>query len=192
MAKKRTKPATIALNPHERNPNSMTDADKAMLAKSLAEHGDLSGIVWNRANGKLVGGHQRIDVLRRLGSGSVPVAIDRELPKPTAQGTVGWGHIEFAGESYPVRVVEWPEPRHQAAMIAANRFGRIGVDDMATIKDLLQELDDGSLDMELTGYSAAAIEELMTQFHIPDSNKPIDEDGMKDTTNECPKCGFKW
>jgi hypothetical protein len=27
---------------------------------------------------------------------------------------------------------------------------------------------------------------------IPQGNKPIDEDAMKDTQNECPKCGFKW
>ena len=187
------KPAEkIDLTAHERNPNSMGDADKAMLAKSLAEHGDLSGIVWNRKNGKLVGGHQRIDVLRRLGSGSVPVVIEKELPKATAQGTVGWGRVEFGGESYPVRVVEWDEDRHAQAMIAANRFGRIGVDDAAVIKDLLQELDDGSRDMDLTGYSEKALEELMTQFHIPDENKGIDESAMADTSNECPKCGFRW
>ena len=27
---------------------------------------------------------------------------------------------------------------------------------------------------------------------IPEENKPIDEEGMKNTKNECPKCGFKW
>lgn len=27
---------------------------------------------------------------------------------------------------------------------------------------------------------------------IPEENKAIDEEGMKDTQNECPKCGFKW
>lgn len=27
---------------------------------------------------------------------------------------------------------------------------------------------------------------------IPDENKAIDEESMKDTENECPKCGFKW
>jgi hypothetical protein len=27
---------------------------------------------------------------------------------------------------------------------------------------------------------------------IPDGNKPIDEEEMKNTQNECPKCGFKW
>ena len=27
---------------------------------------------------------------------------------------------------------------------------------------------------------------------IPEGNKPIDEDDMENTENECPKCGFKW
>jgi ParB-like chromosome segregation protein Spo0J len=27
---------------------------------------------------------------------------------------------------------------------------------------------------------------------IPEENKSIDEEGMADTKNECPKCGFKW
>lgn len=27
---------------------------------------------------------------------------------------------------------------------------------------------------------------------IPADNKDIDEESMKDTKNECPKCGFKW
>jgi hypothetical protein len=27
---------------------------------------------------------------------------------------------------------------------------------------------------------------------IPEENKPIDEDAMTQTENECPKCGFKW
>jgi ParB-like chromosome segregation protein Spo0J len=27
---------------------------------------------------------------------------------------------------------------------------------------------------------------------IPGENKQIDEEGMADTKNECPKCGFQW
>lgn len=34
--------------------------------------------------------------------------------------------------------------------------------------------------------------ELPGHYLIPDENKPINEDTMKDTKNECPSCGFKW
>ena len=29
-------------------------------------------------------------------------------------------------------------------------------------------------------------------YEIPDNNKEINEEEMKQTKNECPKCGFKW
>jgi hypothetical protein len=47
------------MKPDPRNPNRMTDADKGRMKASLAEFGDLSGIVINRRTDQLVGGHQR-------------------------------------------------------------------------------------------------------------------------------------
>jgi len=38
--------------------------------------------------------------------------------------------------------------------------------DLPTLKDLLQELDDGSVNMDLTGFNETEIEDLMTQFHV--------------------------
>ena len=45
----------------------------------------------------------------------------------------------------------------------------------------LGELEEWGLDMKW-----------MEETAIPEGNKPIDETAMKDTENECPKCGFKW
>jgi len=45
-------------------------------------------------------------------------------------------------------------------------------------------------DVDLAAWGVPLPEDWMTP--IPDENKPIDEDGMKDTADECPKCGFKW
>jgi hypothetical protein len=165
---------------------------KAIMAKSLAEFGDMAGIVVNRRTGLLIGGHQRTDVLK---DGRLDVA---DLPAPEPDGTVARGHLEHGGRRYAVRVVDWSEDRAHAALLAANRFGRMGQDDAALLKDLLEQLDagqttdDGQLLADLTGFDLAAREELMTQFHVPDGNKPINEEGMKDTKSECPKCGFKW
>jgi len=61
--------------------------------------------------------------------------------------------------------VDWPADVSHAAMLAANRFARVGGDDSALLKDLLAELDDGSRDMDLTGYTEEKREELMTQYH---------------------------
>ena len=79
-----------------------------------------------------------------------------------------------------------------AVLIADNRLAELAEPSLPELKDLLLELDSGAMDIELTGFDEKAMEDLMTQFHVPDENKPIDEDSMADTKNECPKCGFKW
>jgi hypothetical protein len=61
--------------------------------------------------------------------------------------------------------VDWSPEKAHAALLAANRFGRVGQDDAAALKDLLQALDTGGADMDLTGYSADELERLMTQVH---------------------------
>lgn len=177
------KPITIKSDPQ--NPNRMDEADKKRMAASLAEFGDLGGIVINRRTGLLVGGHQRVSVL----GDSLEI---EDLKKPEPDGTVGRGWITQDGRRYSVRVVDWDEAKAHAALLAANRFGRVGKDDNALLKDMLEELDTGAVNMDLTGFDHAVIENLMTQFHVPEENKEIDEEAMSDTKNECPKCGFKW
>jgi hypothetical protein len=191
-AKPKQTQVSLDLRPDPANPNRMAPDDKARMARSLAEFGDLSGVTVNRRTGLLIGGHQRADVLRD----GVLSVTDLETPEP--DGTVARGHLECNGRRYAVRVVDWPEDKAHAALLAANRYGRRGEDDAATLKDLLEQLDcgqttdTGQLLADLTGYDAAERERLALQFHVPDENKSIDEAGMADTKNECPKCGFKW
>jgi DNA modification methylase len=156
-ARKNTTTPPIQLKPDPANPNRMDAADKARMVKSLAEFGDLSAIILNRRTGLLIGGHQRVDV---LADGKVSAT---DLPTPEPDGTVARGWIERDGRRYALRVVDWPEDKAHAALLAANRFGRVGQDDAAILKDLLQLLDTGAMDMDLTGYSKEALEELMTQ-----------------------------
>lgn len=153
------KPITIKADPS--NPNRMEDADKKRMAASLAEFGDLGGIVINQRTGLLIGGHQRVSVL----GDSLKI---EDLKKPEPDGTVGRGWITKDGRRYAVRIVDWDEAKAHAALLAANRFGRVGKDDNALLKDLLEELDTGANDMDLTGFDQAAIENLMTQYHVED------------------------
>jgi len=182
MAKKTTKKITLAPDPA--NPNRMFAEDKVRMAKSLAEFGDLSGIILNRRTGLLIGGHQRVDV---LAGGTIETT---DLPEPEPDGTVARGALVKDGKQYGLRVVDWSEAKAHAALLAANRFGRVGEDDNATLKDLLAELDTGALDMDLTGYTTEAIEALMLQEH----QDPVDLDADKTDGDKklakCPKCGF--
>lgn len=157
----------ITLTPDPANPNRLDSETKAAMARSLAEFGDLSGIILNRRTGMLIGSHQRTDVLR---DGQLRV---KDLPAPEPDGTVARGHLECNGRRYTVRVVDWSEDKAHAALLAANRFGRLGQDDAALLKDLLQELDTGAMDMDLTGYTAEDIEELLTDETQKDATAEI-------------------
>jgi hypothetical protein len=171
-----------------RNPNRMADDDKARMVKSLAEFGDLGGIVINRRTGLLIGGHQRTSVMP---DGKLCVT---DLPKPEPDGTVARGHLDHKGRMFSVRVVDWPEEKANAAMIAANRFGRVGHDEAAILKDLLQDLDTGAFDMDLTGYDVEELERLMTQFHVT-SGEAGTQRGNNPPEQErvitCPKCRYR-
>jgi len=171
-----------ALTADPANPNRMDAEDKARMARSLAEFGDLSGVILNRRTGLLVGGHQRVDV---LGAG---VAVHVEyLAAPEPDGTVGRGWLDRDGRRYALRVVDWPEDKAHAALLAANRFGRVGHDDAAALKDLLADLDTGAFDMALTGFTAEAIEDLMTQCRV-DADTTGTETQERETVT-CPHCG---
>jgi hypothetical protein len=146
----------MTLTPDPDNPNRVAPADKARMAKSLAEFGDLSGVILNRRTGLLVGGHQRTEVL----DGAVIEAAD--LPEREADGTVARGFLIRDGRRYSLRVVDWTPRKAKAALLAANRFGRVGTDDGDALAKVLREVQaDSGFDMDLTGYADKALAELI-------------------------------
>jgi hypothetical protein len=62
-------------------------------------------------------------------------------------------------------VVDLDETKEKALNVALNKIS--GDWDMPKLKDILQELDTGAFDIELTGFDMDEIEDLMTQFHVP-------------------------
>ena len=133
---KQKKPDQVAdLTPAPYNPRKITPKQLDMLGKSMKEFGDLSGIVKNIRTGKLVGGHQRLKHFD-------PTWIITKEPREDETGTVAQGQIETPFGSWSYREVDWPEKREMAANIAANKHG--GYFDVATLKDLILEIDDGS------------------------------------------------
>jgi hypothetical protein len=131
------------LQPNAENPRKVTDAKLAMLKKSLAEFGDLSGVVYNRKTKQLVGGHQRRHVLL-----SEPFTITKKYPKPTKVGTVAEGFIIHKGEKFAYREVEWDALKEKAANIAANKGA--GEWDFTKLGEWMDELDGSLFDLDLT------------------------------------------
>jgi len=152
------------LVPHPRNPNKHPEKQIKLLTKIIAGQGWRNPIVVSNRSGFITKGHARLEAAKILECDSVPVDF----------------------QDYENEAAEY------ADMIADNRIAELAEPSLPEIKDLLEELDTGDFDMDLTGFTSKEIEDLMTQFHVPEDNKDIDEDALKDTKNECPKCGFKW
>jgi hypothetical protein len=151
-------PPTVAfsdLKPNPENPRRMSDAARARMNKSLAEFGDLSGLVHNRRTGLMVGGHQRLEWFKA--DSAAKIVITHTPPKPDACGTVAQGYVEAGGTRHAYREVDWAPRKETAAMIAANRHG--GEFDPAGLSELLAGLGK-SFDYDLTGFDVDALTEL--------------------------------
>ncbi len=133
------------INPAKYNPRKDLqpgDPEYEKLKKSMEAFGLVDPLVWNKRSGNLIGGHQRLKVLKEM------------------------GHTEAH-----VSVVDLDEQREKALNIALNKIG--GDWDMPMLKDLIEELDAGDFDVELTGFDINEIEDLMTK-----SYKPADIDNL--------------
>jgi DNA modification methylase len=101
-------------------------------------------LVWNKQTGNLVGGHQRLKVLKEQGAKEVEVSV-----------------VDLSGT------------KEKALNIALNKAQ--GDWDFPKLKDLLQELDTGEFDINITGFDEAEIEELVNQLYVPDENEKDDD-----------------
>lgn len=121
------------------------DPEYEKLKRSIEEFGYVEPIVWNKRTGRVVGGHQRLKVLKELGSTEVECSI-----------------------------VDLDEDREKALNIALNKIE--GDWDLPKLKDLLEEIDTGLLDIEVTGFDLEEIEQLMTQFRDEPAEDGFDVD----------------
>jgi ParB-like chromosome segregation protein Spo0J len=122
------------INPAHYNPRKdLQPGDYEKLKKSILEFDLVEPLVWNRRTGRLVGGHQRLKVLKELGYSEVEVSV-----------------------------VDLPEEKEKALDIALNKIQ--GDWDYVKLKDLLEELDTGAFDIELTGFGLDEIEQLLTDL----------------------------
>lgn len=140
------------LKPYIKNPRKVKNGHHAMLLKSMQEFGDISGIVYNLRTQRLIGGHQRQVAFNE----NLPVTITHFYNPPTDKGTVCEGFVEFEGEKFIYREVEWPEEKEIAANIAANKGA--GSFDFTLLQEHLNFLDAANFNMDLTMHDSSEIE----------------------------------
>lgn len=173
------------LAPNPKNPRTITTEKLNQLRKALLEFGDLSGIVFNRASGQLIGGHQRAKNFDE----DAAVEYVRKYSRPTKTGTVAEGYVEFNGERYNYREVKWNKDREKAANLAANKSA--GEWDLPQVGEWLKELGsfDVNYDLDLTMFD---VKELKLFEPKPKAAKPPGKKGYTRLTHECPECGHSW
>lgn len=109
------------------------DPEYESLRKSLASFGCVEPLVWNQRTGRLVGGHQRLAVLRDLGEREVEVSV-----------------------------VDLPEHQEKALNLALNRIaGRWDEARLAEVLAELTELPD--FDLGVTGFDDGEVAELLSR-----------------------------
>jgi len=138
------------LKPHPKNPRVHPDSAIDKLVRSIKEYGWTNPVLVS-ADGYVLAGHARLKAAEKAGISEVPVIY---LPLEGAKA--------------------------EAYLIADNRLQDETDWDYEKLKDLLQELDTGEFDLELTGFDMDEIEELIAQIHVP-------EEIIEDEAPEPPK-----
>lgn len=118
-----------------------------------------------------------------------PLVVDRE-------GVLIVGHTRLLAArqlgmtEVPVHVADLTQAQAKAYRIADNKSSDAAEWDFDLLRLELDDLKALDVPLDMTGFSLDDLPAVMDS--IPDENKAIDEDAMRDTENECPKCGFKW
>jgi DNA modification methylase len=120
------------LLPYARNARQHSDEQIAQIAASIAEFGFVNPCLVG-ADGVLVAGHGRLAAARKLGLATVPVVVLDHLT-PT---------------------------QRRALVLADNRLAELATWDDALLRVELEALQDEGFDLDLTGFDADALAELL-------------------------------
>tara|TARA_Y100001937_G_C7113470_1_gene328960 strand:- start:1295 stop:1933 length:639 start_codon:yes stop_codon:yes gene_type:complete len=137
------------LVPNPRNPNKHGADQVKLLAKIIDFQGWRSPVVVSTLSGYVVRGHGRLLAARHLGLESVPVDFQ-----------------DYENEA-----------QEHADLVADNRIAELAEMDRAGLKDLIESLDTGDLDLEMTGFDEGSLAALMSQVFVGDDEDEGDQGG---------------
>ena len=143
---------TAKLVPYARNARMHSDAQVAQIAASIAEFGFTNPILAG-SDGVIVAGHGRLAAAQKLGLDAVPVVVLDHLT-PT---------------------------QRRALVIADNRIAENAGWDDELLRVELEGLQDEGFDLDLTGFDADALAELLADDE-PDSEGQTDDDAVPEVS----------
>ena len=145
------------INPAVYNPRKdlqPTDPDYKKLRNSILEFGYIDPLIWNEATGNLVGGHQRIKILKEQGL-----------------------------EEVEVSVVALPLEKEKALNLALNKV-RGDWDDEKLAQLLGELTAVPEFDAGLTGFDLTEISQILDNFHKEKGEDDFDFDACVDSIKE--------
>ena len=142
------------LLPYVRNARQHSEEQIAQIAASIAEFGFVNPILTG-ADGVLVAGHGRLAAARKLGLATVPVVVLDHLT-PT---------------------------QRRALVLADNRLAELATWDDALLRIELEALQDDGFDLDLTGFDADALAELLADEE-PQIEGRTEDDAAPDVPEE--------
>ena len=174
------------------NPRTISRKRFAELKDSLAELGDLGGLVHDLNSDQVISGNQRTTVFDIT---KVTPVITEQFDAPNAQGTVARGYIEWRGERFTYRAVRWTPEQCEKANIKANISG--GEWDWQVLPGWGEEkLQSWGFDAETLQTWNSNAANLATMLEVPPDFAPVsvDEQGRLDQKSPitCPHCGMEF
>ena len=177
------------------NPRKINTFDFDNLVQSIRDLGDLSGVVKNVATSHIVGGNQRVEAYKKLGSDRI--IITQHFDQMTRTGTVAHGYVVLPdGEQFAYRETYWPldatdangqqySSKERVANIVANRAqGEWNQDLLAQVDYELSQLENGDDLLKLTGQSDKEIDKLLKSVGVGDDPEPPADDQQDEAKNE--------
>ena len=146
-----------------RNPNKHSDKQINMLSKIIEFQGWRIPIVVSNRSGFIVRGHGRLMSARKLGLEKVPVSFQ-----------------DYESEA-----------QEHADLIADNRIAELAEMDRSELKDIIEQLDTGDIDLDMTGFDQESLDDLMSEFFEPEEGLTDDDEIPEEVESRC-KLGDIW
>lgn len=152
------------INPADYNPRVMSESARKKLRNSIETFGLVDPIIINLKNNRIIGGHQRYNVLLDMVMESDNLAEKEfDFLKKDDYGFI------FDSE----KLVIENEDYEKALNIVLNNTNLTGDYDYPKLESLLSDLEFNGFDLEFTGFDNADFEEMEFDFHNND-DVPMD------------------
>lgn len=141
--------------PNPGNPNTHPPKQIALLAAIIKGQGWRKPITISRRSGFVVAGHGRLEAAQLLGASVVPVEY----------------------QQYATEAEEY------ADLMADNRIAELAEMNTSALADMLQSMDTGEMPLEMSGYTAEDLEELLNALGGLDDTENKGEDSVPPPRN---------